>query len=385
MSAWRLGVLALLLGATAALAAPSAGKPLRTPRKGDPVGVGPRGSSNGPLRKKIVAKLDPETLAERQHAAGLHHGNMLLAQGHFRLAIEAFLAVLNNHPDDAEAHIGLGTARARLGRCGLALDEFMNWDTARAFGPRSALLAARCASDEQDYGTAVAYDLHAQQRRPADLTALGRLALDASRLGDTVLSDMAREYLWYVNPEQDESLYVDAALALRRGDLDEFDVIVALWRHEGRPEAELLRLEAQAWMDVGDPESARATMLSYPKLRRGSEARLILSEATRRSGYPSEARQVLDNKLVVRLIGADADSIRARTLIDEGDLPGATELLADYADETSQEVVAARWYLAKARGDTAAMAVEAAQFETVRESPRQTLEQYLPVVKVTTR
>jgi len=288
--------------------------------------------------------------------------------------------VLAELPDDPEAHIGLGSAQARMGKCDAALEEFVHWSDARAFGARHALLAAGCASRQGFAADALAFDLIAQQRNPASRTALGRIALDAQAAGDPVVRDVAVEYLWYVSAGQDESLFVEAALALNRGDIDELDAIVDQWSREGRSVEELIRLQAQSWLDLGDPDRALQAMLVVRRIRRGEEARIILAEAQRRLGRPSEAMRQLDSPMNGRLDNAAADAVRVRVAVDQGDLAAADSLAAENQDVGDDDWSATEWYLARAHGDTAGMAAAAAAYTAAVVSPLRTLDQYLPIV-----
>jgi predicted Zn-dependent protease len=194
------------------------------------------------------------------------------------------------------------------------------------------------------------------------------------------MAEVATEYLWYVNPEQDESLYVAAALALRRGDPTEFDIVDALWRREGRSDEEMNRLRARSWLDVGDPVQAYEELRrGGSKLKRGADSRVLMAETLRRLGLIADAERSLANKLMGSIDGADADAVKARMLVDQGRLGEARELLSGYTMEMGEDVVASRWYLARAEGNTAEMEREAAVFGEVRNSPSRALEQYIPL------
>ncbi len=311
---------------------------------------------------------------------GLRRGNAYLRQGYYRAAVEAFQGVITRFPEDPEAHIGLGSAQARLGRCDAALDEFVHWSDARAFGMRHALLAAGCAAQQGFAADALVFDLVAQERYPTSRTALTRVALDAHRAGESVVRDMALEYLWYVSAAQDESLFAEAALALNRGDIDEFDALVDQWNREGRSPLELARLQAQSWLDLNDPGQAVRTFLGLRRVRRGEEARIILAESLRRMGRPSEATRQLSSLLNGTVESAAADAIRVRIAVDVGDLAAADTLAAENPDVGDEDWSATEWYLARAHGDAAGMAAAAAEYSAVVASPLRTLEQLRPIV-----
>lgn len=299
------------------------------------------------------------------------------------MAAAAFAEAVAAAPTSAEAHVGLGVAWARLGTCSTALDEFRDWTHSVAFGAKVGLLAAHCAERQSYTEDAVAFTLLAWEKRPDNRTTLMRLVLDADRIGDSVLSGVALEYLWYVNPDQDESLFAEAALALRQGDITSFDAIDSMWRREGRSSDEMNRMRARSWLDVGDSAAAYEELRKGgAKIRRGADSRVMMAETTRRLGQTLDAEHALDGKLQGKLSGADSDAVLARLRVDAGRLEEAEALLLPYANEADEEIEASRWYVARAKGDTAAMAIAAAGYEANRLSPLRTLEHYIPVTQV---
>lgn len=338
--------------------------------------------ANAPKRRGGVEQAAPAAAAVGdaavKPAVGVRRGNMLLRQGYYRVAVGVFEAAVAASPASPEAHLGLGVARARLGTCAPALEEFRAWSDSIAFGAKVALVAAHCASRQSRYDEAVAFTLTALEKRPSSRTALARLAMDADLLGDFVLRDAAIEYLWYVSPAQDEALFAEAALALRRGDLAAFDMVDAMWRREGRASEEMNRMRARSWLDVGDPVEAYAELRKGgSKLKRGAESRLMMAETMRRLGQLVDASRALSGALQGKLTGADSDAVNARIFVDSGELDGAAKLLTGYESELGEEMVASRWYLARARGDTAEMAAEEQAFEASRTSSLRTLDQYI--------
>ncbi|GDX80107.1 hypothetical protein LBMAG42_19180 [Deltaproteobacteria bacterium] len=348
--------------------------------------------AKNPERRKGARRPEPTVAAEAgqgaaseppaRPATGVRRGNMLLRQGYFRMAVAAFEEAVAASPESPEAHLGLGTAKARLGTCAPALEEFRGWSDSIAFGARVALLAAHCAGRQSHPEEAVSFTLSALEKRPDNRTALARLALDADQLGDAVLRDVAIEYLWYASPDQDESLFAEAALALRHGDLAEFDRYDAMWRREGRASEEMNRMRARSWLDVGDPVEAYVELRKGgSKLKRGADSRLMMSETARRLGQLVDASRALHGRLQGKLSGADADAVQARILVDSGDLEGAAALLKGYELEVDEEMVASRWYLARALGREEEMAAAEVAFAASRMSPLRTLEQYIPLTQ----
>lgn len=374
MRRFGLALLLLTVGAPA-LSAPNADPPADGTVRGR--GKPPLGT----LRQGPAATRKPgDGGAGQKRMKPLKRGNQLLARGLYRLAAEAYREAVALEPDSAMAHIGLGTSYARNGNCADALPEFRDWSEARNFGPRVALLAAHCADRQGDPELALEYSLLAWEGKRSSRTALARLAIDAHRFGDRLTVEVATEYLWYVNPEQDESLYVEAVLALRGGDTTEFDIVDALWRREGRSDEEMNRLRARSWLDVGDPVQAYEELRrGGSKLKRGADSRVLMAETSRRLGLIADAERSLANKLMGAIEGADADAVKARMLVDQRRLDEARELLAVYTLEMGEDLVASRWYLARAEGNAAEMERQSAVFAEVRSSPSRTLEQYIPL------
>lgn len=375
----KLAGLLLLIPLVALAAPPTAPAGKGGPRHGTGVSAAPRGGPAG-LRGGAAGVRGGPAGAAVGARPGLRRANGLLRQGYYRAAAEAFRSVLGELPDDPEAHIGLGTALARMGKCDAALGEFVHWSDARAFGARHALLAAGCAARQGFAADALEFDLLAQARNPANRTALARIALDAQMAGEPVVRDVAVEYLWYVSATRDESLFVEAALALNRGDIDEFDAIADQWSREGRSVEEFMRLQAQSWLDLGEPGLALESMLVVRRMRRGEEARIILAEANRRVGQPSDAWRQLSSPMNGTVDSAAADAVRARIAIDQGDLATADTIAAENQDVDDEDWSATEWYLARAHGDTVGMAAAADRYAAVVSSPLRTLEQLLPIV-----
>ncbi len=360
-------LLLALVGSGASWAGPGSG---RGPRTGGPAaGAGiPKGvtpgqqGTHGPGRRPNVMK-----------------GRAMLNSGMSRSAIVSFREAVERDPANGEAHIGLGQALARTGRCREALPHLTEWTHALAFGPRAAVTTAVCLERTGEVEAAVEMDLWALARRPDLSSALTRLALDADRVGDPVLRDVAMEHLWYAKADRDESLFAEAALALRHGDLDLVEFVALVWAREGRDAEELDRLRARAALDSDDPTAALAILAEHPRLRRGTATRLLNLEASRREGLWVQALAGMQGRIFGPLTGGEADAIRARVLVDAGDLAGATEALAAYADELDEELVASRWYLARAGGDEAAMARHAEDYARVCGSPTRRLELLIPL------
>ncbi len=356
--------LLLLVGLLLVVGAPARAGP-RGEGKGRPaaLGKGGPGLSGGPGRMK----------------PGIRRGNAMLNSGMPMAAAGAFRDALERDPDNAEAHVGLGQSRARAGRCAAALEHLLPWTHALAFGPKAAMLTANCLERQGRVEEAIAMDLHALTLRPAMPGALTRLVLDADRIGDDALRQVALEHLWIVDPRRDESIFAEAALALRHGDLEVLDIMATLWAREGRDNDEFDRLQARSWLDLDDPVTALDVFAKHRRVRRGASARLLAIEASRRLGLTSQARAAIEGKAFGALTGLDADVVRIRLAVDEGALDEARRLADELGNESDEELIASRWYLARAGGDTAHATELAAQYEAVQTSPIRSLDQLVPL------
>jgi tetratricopeptide (TPR) repeat protein len=320
---------------------------------------------------------------EGREKRGIKKGDALLGQRRNRAAARAFADEVKADPDAVAAWVGWATAQARLGKCGEALEKFWPYVYTRPFKVESALLAARCSARLGYFDDAVYFDAVALERNPESLRARNALVLDLDLAGDAVGRDMVLEQLVLVNPQRDSSWFAEAALAIRAGDLERFDVVSALWDRDARSDEEMLRLRAISWLDVDDPMTALAAMTEVKKVRRGAGARLIIAESKRRLGDTVGALGEFERKMLDKLTGMDADVIHARVLADLDRADEAEELLAPWVDAEDEEVLATRWYLARRAASGAARDTELARlaqsWEQQRRSPLRALEQLVPL------
>ncbi len=303
----------------------------------------------------------------------------LLQQGNNVGAVTAFRRHAEAHPDAPAAHVGLGKALARVGQCEEALDHLAPWEGTTPFGADAALAAAGCASRLGLADEAVRYDLLAVELDPTSARALTNLALDADTAGDTVARAQALAGLADLPPGTVGPWYADAVMALRAGDLDTFDVVAAGWEREHGAGGSLRTLRARAWLDLGDPVSAYQVLRQVPIFRGGSIARLLHGETERRLGHPDAAADLLDMDAEEPFDAADADAVRARVAVDRGDLGGAADWLLGL-DPDDPEVLASRWYLARAQGDAAETERLARAYQGHRPDGLRALDTLVPLV-----
>ena len=290
-----------------------------------------------------------------------------------------FAGEVEKNPGLTASWVGWGTAQARLGKCEEALEKFWPFAYTRPFKVESALLAARCSSRLGYLDDAVYFDSLAVLSQPTNVPARSALALDLDRAGDVVGREIVLEQLSLIDPNKDASLFASAAIAVRHGDIEAFDVLDHLWQREGRADEEFLRLRAVSWLDIDDPHQAYAEMTVVRAVRRGNGARLLIVESLRRMGLAEDALDRFDRSAVSKLQGMDAEVIRARVLVDLGRLDEARTLLAPWLTTLDEEVTASRWYLERAEGHADAMRSAAADWGLVCSSPIRLLHHLVPL------
>ena len=77
---------------------------------------------------------------------------------------------------------------------------------------------------------------------------------------------------------------------------------------------------------------------------------LLSSESARRVGDVSGANDLLNTEGLVEIDPAAIAAMRARLLIDDNHIDDARAQLAPWIYSTDEEVIASRWYLARATG-----------------------------------
>jgi len=357
-------------------------------KRGPGPGRGPRGiaKGEGPKAGKGSAAKGEAGAADGEPAGkdgkrrgSLGAGNMFLKRGGNKAAAGAFRKQLDKNPDAPAAHVGLGKALTRMGKCEEALTHLWPYVGTLPFGGDAALAASTCSGRLGLLGDAVYFDHLAVELSPESARALTSLALDTAALGDTAATEAALEELLFLRKDRDASAYARANLALRAGDIAAFDDIAALWERDDGPGADLRRLQAQSWLDMDNPRECEAILARLASLRSGNQTRYLRAEAHRRMGYADEAEEYLADRPQSVLEGVDPDSIRVRVAVDLGNFPRAHELLAAYEGLPDPEILASAWYLARAEGRIDALPALEAEYRAVRMSPLRELEQLVPV------
>ena len=315
-----------------------------------------------------------------EQKVGQSMGNSMLRSGNNAAAAVSFRKAIKHDPTQVAAHVGLGKALARDGKCEDALVELLPYVDTVPFGTDAALLTSTCAHRLGFLEDAVYYDRVAIEIDPENARAWSNLALDLDEANDAVgVAEALEELNGLGRDGRDASMYARAVLAIREGDIDEFDILAQLWKRERRSKEELRRLTAQTWLDMNDPLAALATIEAVHKLNRSYQEMWLRAEAARRAGDAEQALLYIDRHGKRPLQGSAAEAVRIRARVDTGDIAGAQEVLAAYDDIVDDEIVASAWYVARATGDAPGMERAAREYAEVQVSPLRTLESLVPI------
>lgn len=355
------------------------GRPEGQAQGGRPARGGKPGARRG-LPSPRSALEGQKGRGQQDPGKGLQIGNQMLKSNSSAGAVDVYKRQIERDPSAPAPHVGLGRAYARLGRCAEALDELAPQVGTKPFGAEAATSAGVCARKLGLLDEAVWYNQLAVDLSPGNTRALTMLAINLWDTGDDVGVEAVLDELMFVGKARDASLYARSALALAEGDIEEFDVLRALWEREDRSDQEIRRLDAQAWLDVGDPVAADRALAGARRFRPSAYIRVARAETARRLGDPTQAlTQLADRKNSV-VEGEQADAVRLRVLTDDGRMEEARALRDEYAASELPDLVASRWYYARATQDVEAMAREAGLYRTVNRNPLRTLDQLVPVV-----
>ncbi len=333
----------------------------------------------------VAAPASPATPAAAGALDGQNHkrvqgiGESSFKQGNYRQAADAFRQELAAHPDSVPAHLGLGRALTRLGRCDLALQEFWPYVGMKAFSSEVALSAAVCSGRLGLTDDAVTFSQLAVERDPTNTTALTNLVLSLDANGQHDDLDKLLDDLVVARDDRDASFFARAVLALRRGDLGEFDLIAREWPTDRNTARTLWGLQGQSWLDCDDPVEVSRVMRGIKRPRRPGMARMVNAEAVRRQGETSQAGDILQGRAMRNNETNDSDAIRVRVLADEGDFEAADAILSSYDLLVDADLVASAWYVAWHKSDVAEMVRLRDMYIEVRVSPLRHLYELIPI------
>jgi len=306
-------------------------------------------------------------------------------RGEFRLAARSYRAAIDRDPSDLIAVYGVARSLSALDDCEEPLALLTELRKSPAWGWEMAIVEATCRSAMGDLaGAEAAFDetlrLGGEPRGVWPRVALLRLAGgDLDGFEDAVAAYEASDGASYAMVS-----LLRAHEGVERGLPDADERIIEARRAiavlpRGAADARVLALEARRWAELGDYGTATSVFVDAVKLARGDAMVAAWSiECSRRAGSVKRAQAGVDREGVRRARGALIDSVRARILVDEGAVDEAVAVLDALGDSDHPEVLATRWYVARARGDAAEQERWAARWAAVSLSARP-LEDLIPL------
>lgn len=302
---------------------------------------------------------------------GVSRGKSLLRGQQPAAAQRLFEAELRKKPGDPDATVGLARALAAQGKCRLAMEHFPVARAAGAWSGDAALDEAQC---HLQYGRLSLAEVALEEaiflNDELD-EAWYRLGAVRSARGDAIgLAEVVEALEFRTTRAGSEVLL--AWDARNRGDFDsaweylwDLQRLQALRPADGREQA-IVTLEGTLWMDEG------VLPIGAALLQEGLAAHLhdvALStwraEAVRREGFPGWAIGMLDRPALRGRMTERAAAVLARAHADFGHHDKAELALRPFRSSVDAEVLATRWYLARATGDSEKMALYADWYEVV--------------------
>jgi hypothetical protein len=281
---------------------------------------------------------------------------MKLNSGQVLIAAQIAEQCLEAKPNALECEVFRVRARARLGQCAALEPAFRElrasvwWDAPLALSEgmcslRRGQFANSFAALEEavvllDKDPVPRFERAIAAMRAgwdevaaADLDALSKME-QAAWMGDLLVA-------WQEIEAGDEG--IDTTLALAERD-------VTVGGSSDRPHWALL--QCRRWLELGDPfEAERVAKMSITGVVGQTRLAACRVEALRRAGDDPEAWFVLTRPWNLSASSIVLDAIRARVLVDRGELDEASALLDGVGEALDPDVVGSRWYLARAKGD----------------------------------
>jgi len=314
-------------------------------------------------------------------------GVVNLQKRKYRMAISIFKQALAVRPDAYGTQTYLGQAYASLHRCDEALPLLTPNVHRKAFTADTALLVARCFDTVGNVGEALYWADQAELLEPqrADIQAgVGWYHYINGEPDGSAMLERSLE----LGPTDPATLATAGLVGLYDGDIDVVEsAIVELRAVPGRRLATVFFLEGLLELDLGNATKAELLFgRSFWRDKGYIPTIVYMGEAARRQGNFDECIYVLDNFGAPgpEIREARTRSIRARAQVDRGDLIAARALVdaALVEDALDPEVVASAWYLARAEGDEAAVAMWAERYALLNSSRLRTLEQLIPLGQI---
>jgi len=343
------------------------------------------------LSAALALAVAPRARSEPPVSEAVHQAIVMQVRGtlqkqRFRHAAIMIRKLLERRPEEPELEVLLGHALAGLHRCDEALALMLDHPEERTFGAEAARMAANCLARGGDIGQALYWLEQAVDLEPERPELRAGLAVLLGGYGEP---DRARAIFESFDEGEAASKQIQtswALFALSSGDVDEVDrCLKASDAVPGRPYPMRFFVEARLELDLGNPVAAEPLFEgATQRLRAYFPAINMWAESIRRQGDPGYAMYVLDNKGAIQneaLRREHTRAVRARILVDQGQIEAAGREIDDALAANPLDVMAraSAWYLARARGDEAAMAEHAGVYDTLQASPLRRLERLVPL------
>jgi tetratricopeptide (TPR) repeat protein len=280
--------------------------------------------------------------------------NAMIDAGQPRRAGPVLRAMLAEDPSNHEARATLGRALSVMGRCDEAL---VHLGAARPTTGWAGRIAEAEGSCHLRHGrlseAAVAYE-EALWMNPKLISAQHALVLLRLQQGDWSAAEegIARIAASERKPLRAGILRVEMARA--KGEdpgIDLLELERGLRGMRGKlAKHQLHFLKGKIWLDANAPELAQKAFAASIDLMPSHEGSVLgRAEALRRLGRTAEAQSAATRPILKHSVLIPP--IRARILMDLGDVQGAKAKLAESTFPKHLEVVATQWYLAQATGE----------------------------------
>jgi thioredoxin-like negative regulator of GroEL len=292
------------------------------------------------------------------------------------MAITAFEAILTAHPTSGRARLGLAMALADISRCQRALEILADLRDKGVWRAEAALTEGRCRLMSGDRSMASAAYEEAHRLRP-ELASTIAVAHIRAQEGRTEALAEALDTLLVLDGGLDALPAVEVTVAMRTGAAD-LDALLHQARSVGTGSG-LAQIDARRWMDLDHPGEAAEILLDDLRSNLSNlQSACWRAEALRRMGRLADADSALSRPRIRHANGVPMGrSVRARMAVDSGDLDGARAIVADLP--LDEEGLATRWYVARAEGNSDAMAGLETRWKAWAHAPDRRLEQLVPL------
>lgn len=309
-------------------------------------------------------------------------GDQAYKSGQPFMALAQYRDAAKKHGTNPDIEVRIGQARMSLNECDDGLASALPHRALVAWTPATSSAAAACFARQGRFGEAVYWQEEAVLLAPQTASYWVMLGIFRTRLGDHQLGQEAFLEAEMLDANNTQLLVAQGAFALDRGDftvLDEVRERLDATDPRGHPMG--LVLGARLELDLGNDDLAMAMGLTV--MRRGGTSAIVNAvtiEALRRSGDLDLAERIMNRVNNQAQNSPSLAGARVRVAVDRGRLEEATEALAEAEARKpfDPDVVAAAWYLARARGDAAELARREDQWATVNTSPLRNLDQQIP-------